>query len=77
MRRRGLHELEAHIGSFDPDAPTARQRLEAALGEPFTQELLRVLLSSAAYPQAGEELSPDELGPGGCGRGGRERNAPH
>lgn len=44
MRKRGLQLLEAHIRSFDPGAPTARERLEAALGEPFTLQLLRVLL---------------------------------
>ena len=47
MRTRGLELLEAHMRSFDPDAPTARERVEAALGEPFTERLLRVLLSSA------------------------------
>src|SRR5437868_8964880 len=38
--KRGLQLLEAHIRSFDPDAPTARERLEAALGEPLTRQLL-------------------------------------
>jgi hypothetical protein len=40
MRKRGLQLLEAHIRSFDPEAPTARERLEAELGESFTSELL-------------------------------------
>jgi hypothetical protein len=43
MRKRGLHLLEAHIRSLDPDAPTARERLDAILGEELTQELLRVV----------------------------------
>ena len=47
MRTRGLELLEAHIRSFDPDAPTARERVEAALGAPFTERLLQILLSSA------------------------------
>jgi hypothetical protein len=46
MRKRGLQLLEAHIRSFDPGVPTARERLEAELGEEFTQQLLRVLLSA-------------------------------
>jgi hypothetical protein len=32
--------LEAHIRSFDLGTPTARERLEAALGEPYTRKLL-------------------------------------
>jgi hypothetical protein len=40
MRKRGLQLLEAHLRSFDPDAPTARERLEAALGDEFARELL-------------------------------------
>ena len=52
MRKRGLQLLEAPIRSFDPSTPTARERLEAALGEPFTRRLLRVLL-----PAAEERLS--------------------
>ena len=43
MRKRGLQMLAAHIRSFDPDVPTARERLETALGEEFTRELLRLL----------------------------------
>jgi hypothetical protein len=43
MRKRGLHLLERHIRSFDPDAPTARERLEEMLGDEFTQQLLRAL----------------------------------
>jgi hypothetical protein len=43
MRKRGLQLLEAHIRSLDPDAPTARERLESALGEPFARELVRTL----------------------------------
>jgi predicted dehydrogenase len=53
MRKRGLHMLEAHMRSFDPETPTARERLEAALGEPLTRQLLRSLLSSATSREAG------------------------
>jgi uncharacterized protein (DUF1800 family) len=38
--KRGLQLLEAHMRSLDPDEPTARERLERALGEPFARELL-------------------------------------
>jgi hypothetical protein len=44
MRKRGLQLLEAHIRSFDPDAPTARERLEAMLGEELTQEAVRAVM---------------------------------
>ena len=46
MGKRGLQMLEAHMRSFDPDAATARERLEAALGEEFARQLLQGLLSS-------------------------------
>lgn len=61
MRKRGLQLLEAHIRSFDPGAPTARERLEAALGEPFTRQLLSVLLPAAEErSSAGSESSDTE-----------------
>jgi hypothetical protein len=44
MRKRGLALLEAHIRSFDPDAPTARDRLEKALGKELTRQLLQKLI---------------------------------
>jgi len=47
MRKWGLQLLEAHIRSFDPDAPTARERLEAMLGEELTTQLLRALIGSS------------------------------
>lgn len=47
MRKLGLQILEAHIRSFDPSAPTARECLEAALGQPFARQRLGVLLCPA------------------------------
>ena len=43
MTGRGSPLLEAHIRSLDPGEPTARERLEEALGEPFTRRLLFAL----------------------------------
>ncbi len=59
MKERGLQLLEAHIRSFDPGAPTARERLEEALGEPFTRQLLHVLLSSTTDRLAGPQASSE------------------
>lgn len=41
---RGIELLVAHCASLDPDAPTARERLEAAIGP----ELARTLVSALA-----------------------------
>ena len=52
MTKRGLQLLEAHLRSFDPDAPTARERLEAALGEPLARQLLLALCPDSATQRA-------------------------
>jgi hypothetical protein len=49
--RRGLDLLVAHCSSVYPDAPTARERLEEALGPDFASKLV-VALSAR---QAGRE----------------------
>jgi hypothetical protein len=43
MNERGAQLLEAHIRSFDPGEPTARERLAAALGELLARQLLFAL----------------------------------
>ena len=44
-RRRGLELLALHCASFDPDAPTARERLDAALGPELAQKLVFALVN--------------------------------
>lgn len=51
MTKRGADLLEAHIRSMDPDEPTARERLEEALGEPFTRKLVVALLPAPLPPR--------------------------
>jgi hypothetical protein len=46
MNERGSQLLEAHIRSFDPSEPTARERLVEALGEPLARKLLFALRPS-------------------------------
>jgi len=43
MSDRGPQLLEAHLKSLDPQEPTARERLEAAIGEPLARKLLFAL----------------------------------
>jgi hypothetical protein len=43
MSERGRELLEAHLRSFDPSEPTARERLVAAIGELLTWQLLFAL----------------------------------
>ena len=43
MNERGQQLLEAHIRSLDPAELTARERLEAALGEPLARMLVSAL----------------------------------
>lgn len=43
MTEKGAQLLEAHIRSLDPGAPTARERLVDAIGEPLTRKLLFAL----------------------------------
>ena len=44
-RERGPRLLAAHLRSLDPDAVTARQRLEEALGPQLAHKLLFALTS--------------------------------
>lgn len=43
METRGSQLLVAHMRSLDPDEPTARERLEEALGEDLARQLVFVL----------------------------------
>jgi hypothetical protein len=43
MNERGSQLLEAHIRSFDPGEPTARERLMEALGESLARKLVFAL----------------------------------
>jgi len=43
MNDKGSHLLEAHIRSFDPGEPTARERLEDAMGESLARKLVFAL----------------------------------
>jgi hypothetical protein len=47
-RRRGLTLLVAHCASLDPDTPTARERLETALGAEFAHTLVFALSRARA-----------------------------
>jgi hypothetical protein len=47
--RRGLGLLVAHCASLDPDTPSARERLDAAVGPELAQKLV-FALSSAGTP---------------------------
>jgi hypothetical protein len=47
--RRGLELLVAHCACLDPDAPTARERLEQALGAELAAKLV-FALSTAGSP---------------------------
>ena len=42
-QERGLGLLAAHCRSLDPDAPSARERLEALLGAELARKLVRAL----------------------------------
>jgi hypothetical protein len=44
---RGTALLVAHCASYDPDAPTARDRLEAALGPELARKLVFALAAGA------------------------------
>jgi hypothetical protein len=43
MTERGSQLLEAHIRSFDPGEPSARERLEAAMGKSLARKLVFAL----------------------------------
>lgn len=51
MNERGPQLLEAHMRSFDPGEPTARKRLEEALGEPLAHKLVFALVSTPLPPR--------------------------
>jgi hypothetical protein len=55
---RGLALLVAHCASLDPDAATARERLDAALGP----ELARKLVFALSRGAESRERSTDSLG---------------
>jgi hypothetical protein len=44
---RGLELLLVHVQSLDPDAPTARERLDAALGPELARKLVFALSAGA------------------------------
>jgi hypothetical protein len=56
---RGLARLAAHCASLDPDAPTARERLEEKLGP----ELARKLVFALAARERDEDRSLHPLRP--------------
>jgi hypothetical protein len=45
---RGTDLLVAHCASLDPDAPTARERLEEALGPELARKLVSALAAGSA-----------------------------
>jgi hypothetical protein len=47
-RRRGLTLLAAHCASLDPDTPSARDRLEAAVGAELAHKLVFALTGAGA-----------------------------
>ena len=56
MTKHGLELLAAHLRSFDPGEPTARERLERELGAPLVQQLFvaaRLGAESASTPSPG------------------------
>jgi hypothetical protein len=52
MTERGARLLGAHLDSLDPEAASARERLELQLGSELTRKLLFALAPQAARPQA-------------------------
>jgi hypothetical protein len=52
MEKRGSQLLIAHMRSFDPDEPTARERLEKALGEDLARQIV-LALSQTVKREAG------------------------
>ena len=56
MTSRGSQLLEAHIRSLDPGEPTARERLEEALGERFTRRLVLALCPARRLPPPGRHF---------------------
>jgi hypothetical protein len=56
-RGRGIALLLAHCASFDPDAETARDRLEHALGAELARKLVTALAAGAPV-RPGSGLRP-------------------
>jgi len=48
LQRRGFALLAAHCSSLDPDAPSARERLDALLGAELAQKLVFALCSGSS-----------------------------
>jgi hypothetical protein len=55
---RGTALLLAHCASFDPDAETAKQRLEDALGPELARKLVHALTAGAPARPAGLRSRP-------------------
>jgi hypothetical protein len=56
---RGVALLAAHCASLDPDTPTARERLEDALGPELARKLVFALTGAAhAHAARSEALRP-------------------
>lgn len=53
---RGARLLAAHLDSLDPEAVSARERLELQLGRELTRKLLFALAPQAARPQLGRAV---------------------
>jgi hypothetical protein len=53
---RGARLLAAHLDSLDPEAVSARERLELQLGSELTRKLLFALAPQAARPQQGRAV---------------------
>lgn len=66
MSKRGLQLLQAHIRSFDPDEPTARERLDEALGEPLARLLCERLRFGALLGPVVDGATADDPFGGGC-----------
>jgi hypothetical protein len=46
--KRGVTLVAAHCSALDPDAPTARERLDAALGDELARRLVFALAGGAS-----------------------------
>jgi len=66
MTKRGLQLLQAHIRSLDPDEPTARERLDEALGEPLARLLCERLRFGARLGPVVDGATADDPIDGPC-----------
>jgi hypothetical protein len=55
---RGTDLLALHCASLDPETPTARERLDTALGPELARKLVFALSSSEHRERARRELRP-------------------